>query len=261
MIAARRKRRLATAVLLAGGLAFTLGVERRSMERANRLHRAGDPAQAAALYRDLIGADTGRALVHYNLGTALLALGSPAAEPELLRAVAGERDDVFELRRRALYNLGVWNLERALAVAAAPDSVREHATRAVDANKDVLRLLPGDARARWNLALAQRLLDSLDAPEGRPGPESADPSSETDRLVLSDEVRELENVSEVTDAPRQGANEAPGSPGDLEPLSPPEAEAILGRGALDSSAIIGKLLAFEGRARRPFRTSPQLPRW
>lgn len=249
--------RVATALVLAAGLMLALAAERRSAERANRLHRAGKPGAAAALYRERVRADSNLVFVRYNLGTALLALGSDGAEPELARATVGE--DV-ELRRQALYNLGVWSLGRALA-AAQPDSARAHAGRAVDLNKDVLRLAPGHPGARWNLALAERLLDSLESADGRPGPASLDPSAPTDRLVPSDDARTLENVSDLRDAPRRGADEAPASADHGAPLSLLEAAEILERTPLDASAIIGKLLTFEGRFRRPLRTSPQIPRW
>jgi hypothetical protein len=257
MIGSGRARKALLVGLCGAGLALAIAGERASVERANRLHREGELVTAATLYRERVIADTAAARLRYNLGTTLLVLGSPAAEPELARA---SRADDADLRGRALYNLGAWNLDRALD-AAAPDSVREYAASAVEANKEALRLRPGRPDARWNLALAQRMLDSIDSADGRAGTESVDGSAESDQLVLSDELREFEDATDVSNAPRQGADEAPADSEDAGPLSLVEAAQILGANRLDASVIIGKLLTFEGRMRRPVRGATATPRW
>jgi hypothetical protein len=184
-------------------------------------------------------------------------LGSAAAEPELARAT-GSPDE--GLRGRAHYNLGAWSLGRALT-ATGPDSVRAHAARAVESNEEALRLTPGRLEARWNLEIAQRLLDSIDAADGRAGTESVDGSAESDRMVLSDDLREFEEASDPSNAPRQGADEAPADAGDADALSLPEAAEILAASRSDVAVMLGKLLTFEGRVRRPTRSGGASPRW
>ncbi|HSH75304.1 MAG TPA: hypothetical protein VLA09_06460 [Longimicrobiales bacterium] len=250
-------RRGVLAALCVAGLLVARVTERASEERANRLHRAGSLADAASIYRDRLRADTAADRLSYNLGTTLLDLGSAAAEAELTR---GARSPDDRLRRRALYNLGRWDLLRALE-ADVTDSARAQAARSVAANKLSLKLAPGHPNARWNLALAQRLLDSIDAGEGRAGTETVDGASSSDELIVSDELREFEEEGDVTDGPRQGADETPSRSDELDPLTVIEATEILRPDEQDATIMIRKLLSFEARAQRRLRSGRSGPRW
>jgi hypothetical protein len=138
--------------------------------------------------------------------------------------------------------------------------VRVHAGLSVAANKDALRLEPGREDARRNLALAQRMLDSVNAQGGPAGSESTDGATDSDERVLSDDLREFEDGAEVTDAPREGSDEALAQSDDVAPMSTAEAEGILVTEG-DRSAIVRKLLTFQGRSQpRPTRGRPS-PRW
>jgi hypothetical protein len=245
------------AALGVAGLALALGLERSSVERANRLHRAGAPAPAATTYREHVARDAANEDLRYNLGTSLLVLAAAAAEPELTRATLGSDDAI---RANAHYNLGVWGLARALD-ARSPDSVRAHAARSVESNKEALRLEPGRPDARWNLAIATRMLDSIDGADGRPGTESVEGSAQSDRLVLSDDLRELDQATDPSNAPRRGADEAPADPNGAPPLSLLEADRILAASSADGPAILGKLLTFEGRLRRSSQPAGAALRW
>src|SRR6185312_10809179 len=125
---------IAAAIGLAG-LALAWGIDHRSLERANRLHRAGAFEEAATMYQNRLASDPTSVRLHYNFGTALLALRSEKAREELTR-VSHERDE--DIERRALYNLGLWHLIEAL-VSEGSDSARVHAVNAVEAYKSVLR--------------------------------------------------------------------------------------------------------------------------
>jgi hypothetical protein len=247
----------AAVALCLAGLVLAGLLERRSMERANRLHRGGEPQTAARAYAEL-QPERERAgdALHFNFGTALLALGSPATAAELGRASESEET---ELRVWALYNLGLWHLRRARDVVSA-DSVRTYAMASADANKEALRIQPGRTDARWNLALAQRMLDSINADDGRAGTESVDGTNDADEQVLSEELREFEDPSDVNDAPRQGSDEALAQAEDASGLTPLEVDAILVTDP-DRSVIVRKLLTYQGRMRpRPFGR-PAVPRW
>ena len=87
----------------------------------------------------------------YNAGTALLGAGDYAAGTRALAMAARSLDP--DLRYRALYNEGVAALRRAAQDSAHRDSLL---TEAVDHLKQALSLVPGSARAKWNLELAQR---------------------------------------------------------------------------------------------------------
>ncbi len=250
------RRAVALALLCAAGLGVAVVAERQSEQRANRLYRSGEIPEAAGVYGGRMRADSLPARLHYNFGTALLGLGSPSAAQALERAASTAHPD---LRAHALYNLGRWHLLRARD-ANVPDSVRASASRSVEANKSVLRLEPGRPDARWNLALAHRMLDSINAESGRAGTESVDGAADSDQRVQSDDLREFENDSEVTDAPREGTDEALAQGDEVAPLSAVEADAIL-TADVDRSVIVRKLLIYEGRVRRPARVGLGGPRW
>jgi hypothetical protein len=259
MVSRPRSERLksaAAAVVCAAGVLAAMTVERRSVEHANRLHRDGELVAAARAYGERAGTDTTALTLRYNFGTTLLDLGSPSAPRELGRASTSDDD---ALRARSLYNLGLWHLRRAHDVVA-PDSIRAYALASADANKAVLRLEPGRPDARWNLALAQRMLDSINADDGRSGTETLDGTNESEEQVLSEELREFEDPSDLAGAPRQGSDEALAQAEDRAALSTLEAEAILVADP-DRSIIVRKLLTYHGRLqRRPFGT-PSGPRW
>lgn len=158
------------ALLLVAGL---LALDRRSLERANRLYRAGEVAAAADVYRSRVGegapqepapeesatpeAVAANPVASYGLGTSLLALGDPAAESHLRAAAASGESAVAQ---RAHYNLGYRFLGRA-AGAPDPDSRFRALVAAVRHGRAAVELDPGDDDARWNLELARLRLEDL----------------------------------------------------------------------------------------------------
>lgn len=233
----------------ASGLLLTWAFEQGSLARANRLYRAGALEEAAAIYaRRAAAADAGAGLpIRYNLGTALLGLASDSdsARAELGAAAESEVPDV---RARALYNHGLSSLLRALDDDAG-DSTRVYAAAAVSANRSALRARPDHADTRWNLAIAQRLLDSIDAVDRRSGRELQEGAVETDLVVRSENARDVQQDDELPEeAPREGEEEARADAAGEGALSLAEAEEILGRTHIDASLIVQKLLALEGRS-------------
>ena len=129
-----------------------------SLERANRLFRGGESADAVRLYRRQVEPEAQRPTVSYNLGTAWLALGSPeAAEIQLRDAMSSTNPEV---RYRAAYNLGYLLYNEAMQLPerkmAAP-----LLGEAVLAYRDALRARPTSTNARWSLAVAMEALDSV----------------------------------------------------------------------------------------------------
>ena len=129
------------------------------------------------------------------------------------------------------------------------DSVRFHAANAIESNKAALRLDPDHDAARWNLALAQRVLENSALEQGImdpydiPGPENIGERMETpDPMELANREG-LENVL-VTAESETLAGE------DLAPLSPLEADRILGSGHLDPSRLITRMFRRESRSQR-----------
>ncbi|MSR06866.1 MAG: hypothetical protein EXR93_07365 [Gemmatimonadetes bacterium] len=139
--------------LVVGGL---VGLDRGSTERGNRLYRSGDVSAALEVYQRGAVPDS-RAAAFYNLGTALLAIGGDDAESQLGIAVQGADSAAAQ---RAHYNLGYLFLT-GIDPAADADSAVPLLVAAVNSNRAALRMNLGDESARWNLALAQRMLDAL----------------------------------------------------------------------------------------------------
>ena len=153
-------RRWLVFVALLGALLLTGGVRREvgSEERGNRLFRKGQFGGAAQVYRRYLKAAGAPVRLHYNLGTALLGLEPPdAASAELKKTLEGTAPDIAW---RGSYNLGFLLLRGALGTVAR-DTAMSMAVAAVEANKTALRLHPQTDDARWNLAVAQRTVDSL----------------------------------------------------------------------------------------------------
>ena len=232
--------------LTLAGLIFTWANERKSVERANRLHRSGDLPQAAAVYQSRIDSDSLRLDLRYNLGTSLLKLGSARAEEELALGVESNDNEVTKL---ALYNLGVSRLLRAVS-AEHVDSMRVHARASVQANRNTLRLSPDQADAKWNLSMAQRLLDSIDAANRRAGRATAEGPVDPDELVPAENMLEGEEEDPRQGfAPLEGDDESLAELSEEAPLPFAEAAEILGATRLDGAAIMRKLLALESRTR------------
>ncbi len=245
-VIARWWRSATVAALALSGLLFVAARERTSVERGNRLHRNGVLPKAAAIYRGRTDTQSPRPDLRYNLGTSLLELGSSAAEAEL---VIGTESADEEVRSLALYNIGVSRLFRAVA-AEGGDSMRVHAAVSVEANRSTLRINPEQPEAKWNLAMAQRMLDSLDAANRRRGMSSADELGPSDDRLRADNTIEVEEESTSIGAPPlDGEDEALAQLLDAGPLSMADAIEILEATGLDGSVILGKLLALESRAR------------
>jgi Ca-activated chloride channel family protein len=109
-------------------------------------------AEAAELYRRAIENGDDRPEILYNYATALLAADSLAHAQDALEQVA--RPAEGELRHRALFNLGLAQLQRSLT--AEGDEATQALDNALDSYRRVLLARPDDADAKWNYELALR---------------------------------------------------------------------------------------------------------
>lgn len=250
-----RQTRVVVALALVG-IGLTLRAERSSEARANRLHRNDALAEAAAIYDQRVTDEPSAADLRYNLGTTLLRLGEPGAFTEL---AAGSDTEDERLQVRAHYNMGLWSLIQAI-VTPSTDSVLFHAANAVESNKSALRLDPHHLDARWNLALAQRILVSAAPEQGLMDPgDIAGPDNIGERME-SDSPLDLANREGLEEALASGEEETLAGD-DLDALSVGEASEILGTSHLDPSTIMTKLLNREGRARRRQGIYVEGPPW
>jgi hypothetical protein len=235
---------LATLALI--GLVFAWITDHRSPERANRLYRAGALQEAAALYADRLARNAASAQLRYNLGTALLGLRNEKAREELSQVSAAADD---EIEARALYNLGLWHLTEALN-AESIASATAHATSAVEENKRVLRLQPARADASWNLAIALRLLASIDAEQHLGAKVSGARATARDRAAVPTVAGDGTRLEDSPDAPRAAEKERTVRVGDVTVLSVSAASEIIGTRYRDPTMMVRKLMAFEGRKLR-----------
>ncbi|HUF50518.1 MAG TPA: VWA domain-containing protein [Longimicrobiales bacterium] len=146
---ARRTQQAAVVLVLGGTLAFGIG----DLERGNRLYRAGRYEEAVAAYQRVLDAGRAAPQVHYNIGTALLALGRmEEAERHLQQALQGVEP---ELRQRTFHNLGNRFLNDAREQS---DLVQqgELLDAAIEAYRRSLRITPSAVDTKWNLELALR---------------------------------------------------------------------------------------------------------
>jgi Ca-activated chloride channel homolog len=171
------RRHAGTAALLLVVLAAT-GFGIGDLERGNRLYREGRYEEAAEAYRKVVDAGDATPAVHYNLGTALLALGRYAdAEVQFQAAL---RDVEPELRQRTFYNLGNRFLEEGRAEADLEQQGRL-LDAAIEAYRRSLRLEPADVEAKWNLELALREREENEQQQQSMPQEQQDDPSEQDQ--------------------------------------------------------------------------------
>jgi hypothetical protein len=242
--------RWAVGTLVAGTLLTLVLVllETRSLERGNRLYRAGDMPRAAEIYARS-GGTSGDERAAYNLGTALIFLDADSAEA-LLTGTTEVED--LEARQRGWYNLGFSHLVSADG-SSQPDSVIVSLRSALASYRTALRLDPTDQDARWNLALAVRRLSALTLPDGEEGEESASESDDevpmNDPSLARSETAAAESGPEPEDpnpadnigerrGPREGAQEA-WAMQDPGPLTLSEALALLA-GVQDDAELLIK---------------------
>jgi len=204
--------RVAAVLGVAAFLGFALLYQDRgSVERANRLYREGRTTESTELYRRLAPELARSPEGAYNLGTALLDQDPEESGIRLGVAAAGADSAASH---RASYNLGY----RALAGvgrSTEPDSAVVLLDAAVAHNRLALRKDPGDDRARWNLALAQRMLDSI--------------ARNAEDLFRQDQSGEDETRIDLTTLVRSELGEGVSGP---EPEQPPPTESQgLRRGA------------------------------
>jgi Ca-activated chloride channel homolog len=244
----RRPVRAALMVLLLGtGLGFGIG----DLERGNRMYREGRYEEAVEAYVRVIESGRSTPQVHYNLGTALLALGRyQEAERALGTALQGVDP---ALRQSTFYNLGNRFLQEG---RAEQDPARQGGLldAAIEAYRRALRVAPGDTDAKWNLELALR---ERERNEQRQSNMPQRPDDEPDQGD-SDERQDAESGG------GSGASQSPSPAGDgadagtdteQRPMSQEDADRILSAIEQDERELTRE------RLRRGQRQVPVLRDW
>jgi len=238
---------------------FAFGASRvwATVETGNRRFSRGDVEGAAAAYAAALGRGDGAGIPSYNLGTALLTLGSSEAEEHLLRAT---RSQEVEVARLAHYNLGV-GLLREADPELDPTSATLLIGEAIRHNRAALRIDPGNEAARWNLAIALHMRRSLapvveeapvEDPEGEAEIVPDEPRDSTSRAAAAGAGEESTTAPEADDpgdpeGPRTGVRESRAGT-DPGTLSDAEVQRLLDSQPDDTEKLIRGILW----SRRPF---------
>ena len=239
----RRRRRpvMQTAAVLALCL-FGTGYGVGDLERGNRLYREGRYEEAVAAYRGALEDGEGTPELHYNLGTALLALGRyTEAERHLQLAL---RDVDPALRHRAYYNLG----NRYLRAARENTDARAQTTQldaAIEAYKRALRLAPSDAEAKWNLELAQRKRDEQ---QQQQSPQQQQQDEQDQNQQEDQQARNQAGAQPSQGQAGQGSDS--GSQFEQQPMTREQAEQILAAVEQDERELTREKLR-RGQRRTP----------
>jgi Ca-activated chloride channel homolog len=143
----------AAAKTVAALIVFTMlsGCVRITQNRdAVNAYHARDYLGAAKAFKGVMDKGDTTGQTAYNFGTALLSGDSLTQAAEVLTRLADAKDE--ELRYRALFNLGLTDLEQGLA--AKGDAKTEPLDAALAAYKRVILMRPDDVDAKWNYELA-----------------------------------------------------------------------------------------------------------
>jgi Ca-activated chloride channel family protein len=246
--ATRRGVHAAVIVLLLMATGFGIG----DLEKGNRLYREGKYEEAVAAYQRVVESGKASPQVHYNLGTALLALGRyDEADVQFQSALQGVDP---ELRERTFYNLGNRFLQDGRAQA---DLQQQGALldAAIEAYRRTLRIDPADVDAKWNLELALRERDENQQRQ-QSMPQQQDQEQEQSDESEQNQDQQAGGGSGSTDSQSPaGDGDDRGSAMENQPMSQEQADRILSAIEQDERELTREKL------RRGQRRMPVLRDW
>jgi Ca-activated chloride channel homolog len=241
-----RSRTAAVGLVLLATSAYGIG----DLERGNRLYREGRYEEAIAAYQRVVESGDASPQVHYNLGTALLAVGRyPESEQHFQIALSAVDP---ELRQHTFYNLGNRFLTEGRAEA---DVARqgELLDAAIEAYRRSLRIMPDDVDAKWNLELALRDREENEQQQQNM-PQQQDQQSDEDQDSSQQEQQEGGGGGSGAQG-QAGEGQDAGSATDQQPMSQQDADRILSAIEQDERELTREKL------RRGERRTPVLRDW
>jgi Ca-activated chloride channel homolog len=243
----RRVRAALVLFLFAASVGFGIG----DLERGNRMYREGRYEEAAAAYQAVL--DRGRASpqLHYNMGTALLALGRfDEAQQHFELALHGVEP---ELRQRSFYNSGNRFLQEG---RAERDPTRQGGLldAAIEAYRSALRMAPGDVDAKWNLELALREREQNEQRQQQMPQQPEPQAGQDDEQEQQQRAEGGGSGGSPSQAP-SGSGSDQGATMEQQPMSQEQADRILSAIEQDERDLTREKL------RRGQRTTPVLRDW
>lgn len=242
----RRAAATATLLALAVGTGFGIG----DLERGNRMYREGRYEEAAAAYQRALDRGRSEPALHYNMGTALLALGRHVdADRHFEEALRSVDPDV---RVRSFYNVG----NRFLAEGRGEGDLQRQASlldAAIEGYRRALRIAPGDTDAKWNLELALRERDE-NTRQQQSMPERQDQDQGSGGDDQEEDRREADGTGSGASPSSADAGEG-GDDGTAQqdmPMSEEEADRILNAIEQDERQLAREKLQ-RGQRRTPVR--------
>ena len=148
-----RKPVLCAAILLAGTSAFAQKAERKQVREGNDLYKTEKYTEAEIAYRKALDVNPRSTEGTYNLGNSLYKQQKFDEAAEQYQLLAGQEAKMRETPKgrarlaEVYHNMGNIGMQK-----------KEYA-QSVEAYKQSLRLNPADDETRYNLALAQKLLN------------------------------------------------------------------------------------------------------
>jgi Ca-activated chloride channel homolog len=244
----RRRTRAALVVfLLAASVGFGIG----DLERGNRLYREGRYEEAAAAYQAVLDRGRTSPQLHYNMGTALLALGRfDEAQQQFEQALHGVEP---ELRQHSFYNLGNRFLQEG---RAEPDPQRQGGLldAAIEAYRSALRMAPDAVDAKWNLELALRERDQNEQRQQQMPQQPEPQAGQDDEQEQQQQAEGGGSGGSPSQAPA-GSGSDQGANMEQQPMSQEQADRILSAIEQDERDLTREKL------RRGQRTTPVLRDW
>jgi Ca-activated chloride channel homolog len=238
----RRLRSAAIVALLGAVLGFGIG----DLERGNRMYRAGRYEEAAEAYLRVLDSGKASPQVHYNLGTALLALGRHVeAERQFQAALQGVNP---ELRQRAFYNMGNRFLDEGRS-GEEPERQAQLLDAAIEAYRGALRIAPDDTDAKWNLELALREREKNEQQRSLP---QQSPQQDEETQPQDDDQQQAQGAGSGASPSQSGAGQGDdqGMSPDQQPMSREQAEQILSAMEQDERELTREKLR-RGQQRTP----------
>ncbi|MDR2968530.1 MAG: tetratricopeptide repeat protein [Tannerellaceae bacterium] len=174
-------------LLLTSGVAFAQKAERKNIREGNKLYSSEKYTEAEIAYRKGVDVNPRSAEGAYNLGNALYKQGKFPEAAEQYQLTAGQSRKMMETREGQERLAEVFHNTGNIFMAG-----KEYA-KSIEAYKQSLRINPKDDETRYNLALAQKLLEDQQNEEQQQDQEEKQDEQQQDQEQNQDQQDQQQN--------------------------------------------------------------------